>query len=299
MEVINFTSMPTPFFQSPGGAATISAGASILSNAFGSGSSGMSTQRSQARKLRMQAYKQDRRHYEKMYLSHVKGAKAAGLHPLFALGSGGGGSSPGIAIPGQSERGSFASDAVQAAQSAYQQHSLYERQKDLIDAQAELARARTLEQVTSNDNSDAIVDRAYYGQINPVTQEKKKGEVMAMGNPKHPEQSANVKSPWVKFRMGDQEVWLPTEEISEFFDNFITMGGAAFTYHGNDGVDWDRVQYWHRHGTMKGFKPTVSVKRIRDWDRRRAVKATAKGLRRRRNVKRARQLQYDYGSASP
>lgn len=58
------------------------------------------------------AQEEDRRRYYRQLQDRVADAKSAGLHPLFALGAGGG-SSGGSFIPGQAPSGSFATSGLQ------------------------------------------------------------------------------------------------------------------------------------------------------------------------------------------
>lgn len=167
----------------------------------------------------------------------VRGARESGLHPLFALG-GSGAIAPGPVLPGQSASGSTNMDALLRILSI-------NAAKDFNDSQERLSRARVADNNVSNDTAQAGFDS--------MTQEYKKGEFQAYDK-RHPEQSKNVKSPFHKFRYGGQTVWLPTEEISEFFDNIVTMGTMAYTYHGNKNVDWDKLWYYHKNGTMDGYK---------------------------------------------
>lgn len=207
--------MSTPFWQTPGGAATITAGANILDGAFGGGSRGMSTQRSQARKMRKQGYKIDRSHYEKMYASHVKGAKAAGLHPLFAMGAGLSGSSPSFSMSGQSERGSGVADAVSATLSAAQQQALYNKQGDLVDKQIQLAQARALEQVMSNDNSELVTDPLNYGPVKRGTVKVRPAEVITSEDGGVTE--AGTHPGWKRYRLAHDLVIDSPVEKDELF----------------------------------------------------------------------------------
>ena len=148
------------FWESPGGASLIGAGADILSGAFGGGD-GMNTQRSQARKMLRQANAINRKNAELMAWNMpraiVSGAKRAGLHPLVAMGiNPAQGGSASVSIPGQSQSGSFAQDGLRAASRHFQRLAGYRAQKELVEAQAEASRARTAENLSSNDTAGGI-----------------------------------------------------------------------------------------------------------------------------------------------
>lgn len=244
---------------SPGGAATISAGASILDGAFGR-SKGNPAKKSWQYQFKYglpyanRQAEQDEFWRNRVIQGRVKDAKAAGLHPLFAMGapSIGGGGSPSFSIPGQSERGSGISNAVTAAQKAYQGQALYTAQKDLVEAQAELSRARALEQVTSNDNAEEIMSRAPHGpDFNPKRQELKRGEYQVAGSDRHPEQNANVIRPMTTMKLGSQNIFIPMEELESFMEDPLAPSAAVLTYHGNRDVDWATV---HQDWTKGGWK---------------------------------------------
>lgn len=87
----------------------------------------------------------------------VNAAKAAGLHPLFALGASGA-QSPGFSIQGQSGEGSFASKGLhQAAQGLMRQSRITEA-KELVEAQAQASAMRVAEAALSNDTNQGVVD---------------------------------------------------------------------------------------------------------------------------------------------
>lgn len=259
---------------SPGGAAAISAGASVLGGAFGGGSDGYNTYRSHYRKMRHNQLNWDILQAKMMPAAMAEGARNAGLHPLFALGGGmSSGGSGGVSPPmaGQSNRGNRLSDAVESAQRAYQQQALYQAEKDLIDSQAELARSRALEQVTSNDNSKAIVSNVPDDRFDPRTQHIETGGVQTY-NKENPEQSKRVQSPFTKFRLGSQTIWVPFQDMDTFLDNPFKAGALTWGYKGNK--DFDYALAWREytggarpvrtgpsgHPGTKVYKPKVTAK---------------------------------------
>lgn len=181
---------PTSFWQSPGGASAISAGAQLLGGAFGSGD-GYNTYRSHARKLtqalnhlnwrqQVRAYKwlspredaRSLRMLRKSTLAQVQGAREAGLHPLFALGGGSASVSPTVTAgapqggslpPGQPRTGSFAQDALAAVSAHYARVAGYRAQADLLEQQNKASQLKLAAHQVSNDVAtgiDAEVNRA-------------------------------------------------------------------------------------------------------------------------------------------
>lgn len=117
-------------------AALVGAGASFLGGIF---------DRSANRKSQAEAYARDDTKYQRA----VKDAKAAGLHPLFALGAGGAGSPSFMA--GQSETGSALGDAVRGVGSVGRAHFKSKiPQNPLVQRLAELQIANAEINLASN-----------------------------------------------------------------------------------------------------------------------------------------------------
>ena len=138
------------FWESPGGAATIGAGAQILSGAFGGGNS-IGRQASAISRLGRRQMDVDIQRARNIPHAIVQGAKTAGISPLALLGSAGGGVA-GSPVTGQSRGGNTSSDIVESFLRTFQQTSLYQAQKDVIEAQAEASRARAFEAAGGSTN---------------------------------------------------------------------------------------------------------------------------------------------------
>lgn len=205
-------------------AAGITAGASLLSGAFSGGlrSSGGGYPRAYGMAERYTGYK-----------ARVRQAKEAGLHPLFAMGTSST-AGPGFAIPGQSRSGSYARKAIEDAGKLGVE--IYKDKANLVTAQAALAAVELARHSIGNDTAQRITLPSYQ----PDTQSVKKGQVDPFRT-KNPEQSLNVKSPMTQVRIGSQKVWVPVEEIDEFMENPLAVGGLTYIYHGNKNVDWKRM----------------------------------------------------------
>lgn len=169
--------------------------------------------------------------------SQVESAKAAGLHPLFALG-GGAGSSPGFSIPGQSSTGSLTKQALVNIGS--QIGTMFDKKRDLINAQATLSAVELARHSMSNDTAQNIPPNMTIPAHRKPFQEIRKGQVDTHVKGK-PEQSTNVKSPMTRVRIGTQDVWVPVEEVDEFMENPLAVGGLTYAYHGNKNVDWTKL----------------------------------------------------------
>lgn len=193
-------------------------------------------------------------------MGKVQGAREAGLHPLYAMG--GGGAGPTFAMPGQSPSGSHKDLGASLMQMSQLQN---QRERTSIDKKESASRLQNDElgrQLTQlridkikNDagNSPALVNtdpRSPYNlpNINPLVQEIKKGEVDTHMK-KNPEQSLNVKSPMTRVRIGSQLVWVAVEELDEFMENPLLVGGLTVLYHGNKDVNWS--QLWHEYRGRK------------------------------------------------
>ena len=81
----------------------------------------------------------------------VRGAKEAGIHPLLAMGANASGSPVMMGQPQSQNRGQRIGGAVSRA---FERNAEFRMQHDLIRAQAELSRARSLEQALSNDTEE-------------------------------------------------------------------------------------------------------------------------------------------------
>lgn len=245
-----------------GSAAT--AGAGLLQSAFG-GSSYRSDNRASRKAYKyalryqpgisdaMQAV--DEKYRNRSIQGRVQDAKAAGLHPLFALGAAapGGGSSPAFNMAGQTEKGDFKTEGLSKALGNI---GAQQTQRDLVAMQI-AASALEVAKQQGNDKAAAtatagipLQDRAYYSGYrgNPATQEVKKGEVMAH-DPKHKEQSLNVMSPMTLIRLGSQSVWVPVTEVDTFMEDPGAASLLTHQYHGNKNVDWALLLQEYRHGT--------------------------------------------------
>lgn len=175
---------PTSFWQSPGGASLISAGAGVLGGML-KGGDGYNTYRSHARKLqsslnhineqfnmrgeqrasdrwRADTEWNSRWHAENMPALQAKGARDAGLHPLFAMGGSvnaapafqSGASSGGL--PGQAPTGNLKRDALDEISRHYARIAGYRHQADLIEKQNQASALRIAEQNMMNDTSAAL-----------------------------------------------------------------------------------------------------------------------------------------------
>jgi hypothetical protein len=216
--------------------------------------------RSQKRALRTQyAYagkygpRVQRAHFDQQMASFEK----HGIHPLFGLGGGANIGSTSFSMPGQASTGSHFTEAIMAMLEYNLREKEIDQRKDWLHQQAMDSAMRVIDNKMGNDNAikvaKAYKDGTVLPAVNENTQEIKKGEVDTHMEG-HPEQKTGAKAPMYKFNYGGQSVWLPTEEISEFFDNIATMGTLAYTYHGNKNVDWDKLIYYHQKGTLKGYK---------------------------------------------
>ncbi len=178
----------------------------------------------------------------------VADARSAGIHPLFALGGAtGGGSGP------YPTTGSALGEGLSTIRKA-SNLARGKPQPSLVDlalirssdagARASNARAALSEwtlsenkriEQNSNSSQDVVVPA-----IDAISQEIKRGQVDPYVK-KNPEQSLNVKSIMSKIRIGKQTVWIPIDEIDEFFENPLAIGAATMAYHGNKNVDWKQV----------------------------------------------------------
>jgi len=175
-------------------------------------------------------------------------AVAAGVHPLFAMGANTTSFQPSMGS------GSAAGDAVRQISRNVANKELVNLQKDLIKEQIENSRYRR-ETDRANSQQEKNVDPTIVlPRINQAVQEINKGQVDPFVK-KNPEQSLNVKSIMSKIRIGKQEVWLPIDEIDEFFENPLAIGAAVFAYHGNKNIDWPRL--FRDYTGKKSLKQTM------------------------------------------
>lgn len=233
----------------------------------------------------------------------VKDAKKAGVHPNAILG---GGSNAGQVIASQPAGGGKAKEAMHTIADYTAGRQAQQDRIDLVQAQAQASAMRIAEHLIQNDVE--VKKKTSTKSVNPhegfdrynldSDQELKKGEVQAR-SAKNSEQTKNEKSVYTLFHYGGQKVWLPTEEIAEFFESWGSMLPMAATYHGNKNVDFQKLWYYHKNGTMEGYKPMVKITRQLDYYRRKAIKNTAKGLRKRRNVQKQKRSAKEHQYTGP
>jgi hypothetical protein len=217
-----------------------------------------------------------------LFDSKMESFQKHGIHPLFGLGGpGAAGSSTAFSMAGQSPTGNHISDGMAALMDYMLRSKEIELKQTWLEKQKADSDRVIAENNISNDQAiDLVKDAHTIPKINPHAQEIKKGEVDThMKN--HREQKTGEKSPMFKFRYGGQDVWLPTEEISEFFDNIATMAPMAASYHGNKGVDWDRLFYYHRNGTIKGYDKRSKVSRAINFLKKELRRSKDRGTERR------------------
>lgn len=186
----------------------------------------------------------------------VQGAKAAGLHPLFALGGGAmAGGGPSVGPPGQSDTGSHATDAIMGLVQTLLNIQGKRESTDQARQQAMNSAMRVIENKMISDNlaSESLIELAGQQRKLNAMQEGKRGEVQYHRKGRT-EQSQNVRRVWHLYEYGPHQVFLPIEEISELLENPAKIFAMAQSYHGNSKVDWPAVWYYHRNGTMKGYK---------------------------------------------
>lgn len=180
----------------------------------------------------------------------VHGARAAGLHPLFALGGGTSGSAPAFNMPGQSETGSRSSDAVRGLAETLLGMQQRRDTVDLTQNQALLSAMRALEQKLNSDNKSAgevaetaVQNRRIHPErIDPALQEFKKGEVGAhAAGPGGKQKSLNVKSLTTGIRIGDQVVQMATEDAEGIMEDPVAVIGTAMLDRNNKGIQWKKL----------------------------------------------------------
>ncbi len=151
-------------------------GASMLNSAFGGGVSSakasklrreaLQTQWKYGEPMRQKANAYDWKKYGSMK-AKVRDARKAGLHPLFALGNSGynppgtmASAQPGANfIPGQSTKGSFASDGLDSMASIVLDIGRMNAMRDLVDSQAKLAAEAKAAQSVQPDTLQGVTDQ--------------------------------------------------------------------------------------------------------------------------------------------
>lgn len=228
-----------PFWQSAGGAAAIGAGASILGGAFGGG--GMSradTSRAYRRQRSHEEFQLDLRNRERTSINKydlqqkVDAAKAAGLHPLFAMGgqtSGGVGAGSAPAIQGQSDRGDFAKDGLASIAKLFMGQSARQHDLDMIEAENQRSALALARENSGNDEVSGIevpvnIDKGDAGKykdivaIEPDKQRTRSSEDAAV--------SAASNPAWMEIEIADgikvQTLW-SEEGPAEALDNLPAL----------------------------------------------------------------------------
>ena len=220
------------------GSALIGAGSSLLGGLFGSKES--SKQRSQDRALTEHQMAEQRRQFDvtmdESIRRRVADAKAAGLHPLFALG-GSAGASPTASIPGQSPTGSFLGEGIaqagQALRRALDPLTLAQvKQADSAanrnEAEAALLRSQAKRaEIDANSHAvrtyAALETAAQKGTpIPPRLAFKSSEQIRSMRN--DPATVAGKHPAWRKYKFGNLfgidalpvEAWMPWSEEGPF-----------------------------------------------------------------------------------
>lgn len=189
------------------------------------------------------------------YQDAVKDAKAAGLHPLFALGAGGAGT-PQFSISGQSQTGSVDRDVL----SAMLKEATPKTAADptgLVQAQTALAAVELARHSLSNDKAQTITIPAYQsraqeivpGQVDPHMTDNR-------------EQGLSVISPMTSFRIGSQNVWLPVKDLETAMEDPLAVLTAAYSYHGNKNVDFYKLalEYSGKQGIFQYMADNIRKK---------------------------------------
>lgn len=217
-----------------------------------------------------------------------RAAEESGVHPLFALGSPGISPAPAI-IPGQSALGSMAKDDIANAGAAISNSLIakgtMDSQKEAMDLQAQLVQSQI--KYTNAQTADILSDIArktspgappidangkpgnaataipYVHDVLAPAQELKLGEMDAHRE-NHREQNLNEKSIMTKVKIGNQDIWVPTEEIDSFFEDPLAIGAATFTYHGNKNVDWPMlINYWMKGKNLTPAQVSEGTRRMK------------------------------------
>lgn len=192
----------------------ISAGANLLGGAIGGGGDGFDVSENLA-------------YTRKKYKAAVQGAKAAGLHPLFALGAGGAGS-PVTTIPGQSNTGSHIAEAGRMIGGAISDKALKTANVRAVNAAASrdealaaeaLSRTKRLE--TEGLSSGGLVpgQEVKPGIVKPMPSEQISAQP---GSPGVQAGQHSFFKEYVLGKIGNQtiKVWGPaSDEPAEAFEN--------------------------------------------------------------------------------
>lgn len=290
-----------------GGSSILGAGAEILSGAFDSGISAKKAKRINRyeilnyNKYALPALRLEKdydRFQDEIYRNReiqgkVADAKAAGLHPLYALGAAGNyttpasTSHPGGSMP-QTTEGNFASKGLKAVARHYERMAETKAAQDLVEKQAQLSAMKVAESAISNDTAMAAVDDHFARnmaiaraakkhvpgrpQINPHLEEIEKGKVQTH-DPKHRERNKNVMSPMTKVRIGSQDVWVPTDEVDAFLEDPLAVGALTYIYDGNKNVNWAQL---YNEYTGRVLTPSEVTKGTKNMFNRLGVKTRKK-----------------------
>lgn len=198
----------------------------------------------------------------------IGGARDSGIHPLYALGAGGGGGSPAFAMPGQSPSGShkdIGRAMLDAAQSTQMRKESDSRIKN-DELQRQLTQLRIDEIKNDAGRSPAVVSNDPKSPyvlpiINTAVQEIKKGEVQTYKKAA-PEHNLNVISPMATVRIGSQKVSVPVDEVDAFFEDPLAIGAATYLYHGNKNINWKLLWMEYSKGMAKAKPNKFSTKKL-------------------------------------
>lgn len=181
----------------------------------------------------------------------VADARAAGIHPLFALGGAIGGQSSQV----QPQTGSQVGEALRYIQRSSQARK-GRGQSSLVDDS--LIKQATANTRLSNARADSVewelqnsINKRAEGASNSTqdieipaivdaAQEIKKGEVDPYRK-KTPEQNLTVMSPITDVRMGKQIIKVPIQDMESAIEDPVTVAIATYFYKGNENVDWGQA----------------------------------------------------------
>ncbi len=199
----------------------------------------------------------------------VSDARAAGIHPLFALGGATGGTSAQITPPSGNIVGNALTSLARqhankgrAAQSSLVDSSLIDQataNTRLANARAESVEWELKNSINKRAEGEANIRQdVVIPDILQGAQEINMGQVDPFKK-KAREQSLNIKSPMTQVRIGSQNVWVPVEEIDEFMENPLAVGGLTFVYHGNKNVDWTKLarEYTGKKSLSKTMRANI------------------------------------------
>lgn len=194
----------------------------------------------------------------------VKGAKEAGLHPLFALGASGG-SSPSFQIPGQSPKGDFKADGLIAALGG-----MADRRNDLVMAQLTASALEVAKNATSNDAAQTF--KVDMSPLNAPYQELDPGKVQP-GRAGQPERNLSERRIWTDawvYPGQKKPLKIPAEEVSEIFESAVLLD-MTYNYPGN--AEIINKYYGDR------FKKAVAPAKANQAERRKRTRAFLKSLK--------------------